>query len=278
MDYNKIYNEIILKARDRKLEGYREKHHIIPKCMGGSDDKENIVILTAKEHYLCHRLLVEMYPSNFKLKFAYFMLAGGVQSENQQRNYKTSARIYERLKKENALLRSELQKGKAPYVMTKKVAKKISHTNKTKGIKPPSQKGRRYKQKKKRGPMSLKEREKRSKSIKKSWVKRKRKYKYKTEKERKVSKNKSSQNYYNKNKEIIKVKSAYKRRFGKYPEDMNEINSILGTGYPNFETASNDLEFWNLWKEKGSDYYGVFDLRPNSLSWRMFNKNSPITQ
>ena len=52
MNYEKIYNNIISKAQSRqKLDGYIERHHIIPRSFGGSDDDSNIVALTAREHF-----------------------------------------------------------------------------------------------------------------------------------------------------------------------------------------------------------------------------------
>jgi len=62
MDYRKHYNALILRAQNRSLSGYSEKHHIVPKCMGGENDKTNIVRLTASEHYLAHQLLIKIYP------------------------------------------------------------------------------------------------------------------------------------------------------------------------------------------------------------------------
>ena len=70
MDHRKIYDSIIEKARnenrirksysERKKENfvsqYYENHHIIPKCLGGSDKNENRVLLTAREHFVCHKL------------------------------------------------------------------------------------------------------------------------------------------------------------------------------------------------------------------------------
>jgi len=70
MNYKKIYDNIIDRAKSRELEGYTEKHHIIPRCMGGSDDIENLAKLTPEEHYVCHQLLVKMYPDNNKLVYA----------------------------------------------------------------------------------------------------------------------------------------------------------------------------------------------------------------
>lgn len=98
MDYQKIYNQIIDRAKSRTLICYKEKHHIIPKCMNGSDDKTNLAELTAKEHFICHELLIEIYPANSKLKGALWCMITAV-STSQQR-YKPSARIYERIKLE----------------------------------------------------------------------------------------------------------------------------------------------------------------------------------
>lgn len=59
--YKKWYDLIIERAntRDAKSMEVYEKHHILPKSLGGNDKKENIVILTPKEHYICHLLLVK---------------------------------------------------------------------------------------------------------------------------------------------------------------------------------------------------------------------------
>lgn len=70
MNYRKIHDSIIEKARTRKLSGYKEKHHIIPRCMGGSDDENNLVDLTPEEHFLIHVLLVKLYPENRDLIYA----------------------------------------------------------------------------------------------------------------------------------------------------------------------------------------------------------------
>jgi hypothetical protein len=67
MDYHRIYNELVAHARGRKIEGYTEKHHIIPKCVGGKDVKENLVAFTCNEHFVAHVLLVKMYPEQKNL-------------------------------------------------------------------------------------------------------------------------------------------------------------------------------------------------------------------
>ena len=52
------------RSRDRVLEGYVEKHHIVPRCLGGTNDTTNIAVLTPEEHFLAHQLLVKIYPNS----------------------------------------------------------------------------------------------------------------------------------------------------------------------------------------------------------------------
>lgn len=70
MNYKKHYDMLIERSNTRILDGYVEKHHIIPKCLGGTDDKSNIAILTPEEHFLAHQLLIKMYPGNRDLVYA----------------------------------------------------------------------------------------------------------------------------------------------------------------------------------------------------------------
>lgn len=91
MNYQKVYNQIIERAKTRKLEGYKEKHHIVPKCMGGLNNKENLVELTPREHFLCHLLLIKIYSNNLKLKQALWLMT--IQSKSK--GIKISNRSYE---------------------------------------------------------------------------------------------------------------------------------------------------------------------------------------
>ena len=58
MNYQKVYGQIVDRARvDSRAKGssiYYESHHIVPKCISGSDDSNNKVLLTAREHFICH--------------------------------------------------------------------------------------------------------------------------------------------------------------------------------------------------------------------------------
>jgi len=87
MNYKKIYDAIIEKAKTRPpLVGYLECHHIIPKCLGGNNDIENLVNLTPEEHYICHQLLVKIHPKNRSLLYAATMMCG--KSPSHKRNNK----------------------------------------------------------------------------------------------------------------------------------------------------------------------------------------------
>ena len=59
--YQNVYNAIVNRAKISRDLDYCEEHHILPTCIGGSDDKSNLVKLTAREHFLCHWLLVKIY-------------------------------------------------------------------------------------------------------------------------------------------------------------------------------------------------------------------------
>lgn len=123
MNHQKIYEFIIQKA---KLENriklrkgnvdyiYYENHHILPRCLGGTDEKENLVLLTAREHYVCHKLLTYIYNGNRKIVLSFHRMMF-----DKVKNRKISSRDYAYLKflrfitpmsKETRLLMSKTRK------------------------------------------------------------------------------------------------------------------------------------------------------------------------
>jgi hypothetical protein len=98
MDYLKLYNSLVEKGKNRVITGYTETHHIIPKCIGGTNDTWNLVKLTAREHFICHLLLCEIYPKNSKLRFALWNMCN-VKRDYQQR-YKVNSRLYNHIREE----------------------------------------------------------------------------------------------------------------------------------------------------------------------------------
>ena len=113
MNYQRIYNEIVNNAKLRGLnkkllDYYTEKHHIIPKCLNGTNDKSNLVLLTAREHYLCHWLLWKANKENKSLLCAYNFLVRG-----QKHKYtRCSSKQYEKLRIEFSKFNSKLMSGR----------------------------------------------------------------------------------------------------------------------------------------------------------------------
>lgn len=87
MDYQKHYDLLIERARARVLEGYVEVHHVVPRCLGGGDEKENLVQLTAEEHYVAHQLLHKAHPAVIGLALAMKMMTGGKHNRSGNKLY-----------------------------------------------------------------------------------------------------------------------------------------------------------------------------------------------
>lgn len=102
MNYQNIYNSLINKGIKRNLYSKRYKigsignnhntevHHILPRCLGGSDDKSNLVVLTMREHYIAHMLLCKIFPNNSKLSNAFIIM--------KNRTNGKKSKLYETLK------------------------------------------------------------------------------------------------------------------------------------------------------------------------------------
>lgn len=113
--YSKVYFSTIEKAKQRgwkKAKG-RERHHIIPQSLGGSNDKSNLVYLSCREHFLCHWLLVRMTEGENYHKMRYALMGMRAENEHQERYHtKLSARVYEKYRIEHAEYHSQLMKSK----------------------------------------------------------------------------------------------------------------------------------------------------------------------
>lgn len=137
--YTKIYFNIIQRAQQRNINGYFENHHITPRSLGGSNKKENIVKLTAREHFICHLLLIRMYTDENKNKMIYASWAMATLENENQKRYKINSKIYEVLRKQYANLRSISLKGKKRPPLSEEIRKKISESHKGKKRTPPSE-------------------------------------------------------------------------------------------------------------------------------------------
>ena len=94
--YTQWYYNIIQLAVNTQKNGYTERHHIIPKCLGGDNSKSNIVRVTAREHYICHWLLTKMTTGSSYYKLEKALACFNRQSEGQVRTM--SSGMYQRAK------------------------------------------------------------------------------------------------------------------------------------------------------------------------------------
>ena len=113
MNYKRIYNQIINHRIATPVAGYSEKHHIIPRCLNGSNKNTNIVRLSAREHFICHWLLVKIYCGNKtaypKMIKAFCMMSMAISATHER---KINSRIFERYRQELSRIQSNLQTGK----------------------------------------------------------------------------------------------------------------------------------------------------------------------
>lgn len=109
--YTKWYYSIVTRARSRIVpkEGYCERHHIIPRSMGGSNSKKNLVDITAREHFVCHRLLTKM-TSGENLRRAWAALRAMVVLDHTdgRQALRVTSRLFERIREEHSLRTKDL--------------------------------------------------------------------------------------------------------------------------------------------------------------------------
>lgn len=121
--YTSIYYSIILRAQSRVLNNgvYFEKHHIIPKSLGGNNRKENLVKLTAREHFIVHWLLPKMVVNKqhkWKMLNAFHCMC--YRNNDINKRYRITNRIFETIKHELSIARREQYKGENNPMFGKK--------------------------------------------------------------------------------------------------------------------------------------------------------------
>jgi hypothetical protein len=113
--YTNLYNKLIERSVERnwKKASGRERHHIIPQSLGGSNDKSNLTYLSAREHFICHWLLIKMTEGDSRSKMLYALMGMRAMSENHQRySSSVTSRVYEKYRIEHALNHSTTMKQK----------------------------------------------------------------------------------------------------------------------------------------------------------------------
>lgn len=118
--YQKWYDQLVERARTRTLTGYVEKHHVLPRSLGGTNDPDNIVKLTAREHLIAHMLLPRFVSNPVPMWQALWaMVAMG--------EVKANSKLYEQAKKERTKADSACKTGKTLPLSTRL---KMSETRK----------------------------------------------------------------------------------------------------------------------------------------------------
>ena len=125
LHYTRIYASIVLRAQPERAERltlkkqgkYFESHHIVPRSLGGKDSVNNMALLTAREHFICHWLLVKIYPIYSAERKKMVLALWRMQSHNECHDERyINSRVYEYLRTEFAKCISEItsnaQKGK----------------------------------------------------------------------------------------------------------------------------------------------------------------------
>ena len=133
--YTIWYYKIISAARGRTVNGYIERHHIIPKSMGGDNSSTNLVKLTAREHFICHRLLTKMVTGIPKRKMLQAVWCFTRSSNNQSRhiiNSRTYGIIREELSKTLSLERKGIMHKGRKFIKRNSWVRGVTHSEETK--------------------------------------------------------------------------------------------------------------------------------------------------
>jgi len=123
--YKQWHDNIIARGKNRILTGYKEKHHIIPKSLGGNNSKDNLVELTAREHFMVHMLLCKFTTGQAKMKMSYAFHAMCT-FKNAERYNKVNSRLVEKIRSNFKFTKEHKQKLSKAQIGNKKA---IGNTN-----------------------------------------------------------------------------------------------------------------------------------------------------
>jgi hypothetical protein len=117
MNYQRIYDNLIISRRTlnrSKSDSYYESHHIIPLCLDGCKRcKDNLILLTPREHFLAHWLLSRIHPNNNKIQYAFWCMC--IASNKEQSRSIFSSIAYEESRQSYKKIISERMKGLKGY-------------------------------------------------------------------------------------------------------------------------------------------------------------------
>lgn len=100
MNYSQIYQNLIRFRKENPPIGYTENHHIIPRSMGGSDNKDNLVKLTGREHWVAHLLLWRIHKNSQCLNACHMM---AMRCEERGISQIRNSRMYEAVRIQHSM-------------------------------------------------------------------------------------------------------------------------------------------------------------------------------
>lgn len=135
MNYTAHYERLINRApKIKPLDIYTEGHHIIPRCLGGTDE-DGIAYLTPEEHYVAHQLLVKIYPGHSGLIYAASMMTTdryGSRRNNKLFGWLRRKMTLRKITNETRLKLSEARRARPSKSHTEETRRKISEAKKGK--------------------------------------------------------------------------------------------------------------------------------------------------
>lgn len=126
--YSRCYFNIIENAKSSVRDCQTERHHIIPKSLGGSNEKSNIVKLTLREHFVCHQLLTRMTEGVARGKMAFALRSMlNLTNKKQNRNFRVTSRVFASSKTKQPKTKSSYQSGIHHPFSTKIILNEIEY-------------------------------------------------------------------------------------------------------------------------------------------------------
>jgi hypothetical protein len=128
--YYKIISNAISQNRVKNSIDYFEKHHIIPKCLGGNNTKNNLVLLSAKEHFICHILLTKMVEKNTDIWFKLAWAVTAFRRNNKHQSQRViCSRLYETIRKDISTYRKATYDREADIDRRQKISNTMKIVN-----------------------------------------------------------------------------------------------------------------------------------------------------
>jgi len=87
--YRNLYIRLVERCKtmtEKELSGYNEVHHILPRCMGGDDEKDNLILMPIRYHIMAHIILSEIFTDNVKIVYAAFCMINMGNKSSRKRN------------------------------------------------------------------------------------------------------------------------------------------------------------------------------------------------